>query len=273
LTRQDIYSIFHNEPLWFRVYNAKVPEQMSEEEFWTMYFTRKFYEKKTGLKSASSSSSNHELLGGPDLRAFKRTGNFLERERLEVPVDRDVDLTSAEAHGGLEDYVEQLSLIDAKKRRKPKQRQMEKDFQEINRHASLLIRSLSNKKDRSVWAAVEGTEASAPLGEQIKLKELLNPPENSKSTFQPLKIKMGKGGVAVSTTDPHVSKGKEETKTSGEVEGEARQVDAAEVRRNCEEEARLGRPRVAVVAVVVAVVAVEAAKGRQKRQRRHRGCM
>ena len=104
LTPEAVVDIFQMYPHVLEEYNAKVPVEMSKDEFWVKYFQHEFFNRK--YRSQDLTTTSAHLPKGSTPALIERNG----REKLTNKVSDDFDLT--QTYGDYH-YAEKLDPEDA----------------------------------------------------------------------------------------------------------------------------------------------------------------
>ena len=139
---ETIDDIFRMYPAVYKAYDALVPQELTEQEFWDKYIQSEYYAKdKAGRAKISALGSRSD-----DIIEKYATGQVELERKGRLDVDKEVDLVAhAEDHRGNED-------IDAADRGYKESGIVQK----YNRHSTLFIDDLRKTDDNADGASAQG---------------------------------------------------------------------------------------------------------------------
>jgi hypothetical protein len=174
-----------------KVYETKVPLEMSESEFWMMYIRSSFYTKDKGCDVSNMEEDDIFTHIDDELNyANSKNKDFvaLKNARKRINVDNEVDLTAT-----VGDYYMKgnITLTEPDERPALHIKKHQKVIQKYNKHSQYFIESISSKseKESEIYDANDSYQLnmddnnssnnSDKLRNEISCKELLVEPPKS----------------------------------------------------------------------------------------------
>lgn len=165
LSADKIQSIFRTFPAVKKKYLDKVPDKMTEKEFWIMFFQSHYFHRDRVNLTSKDLFSDCVKKDDHDLIALIKNGfkdPFVNLANLQ-----DEDLSTAEGYGGSDEPIQPLG----KGKQSSTQLQNQAIIKRFNHQSAMILASLSSKTNNQNGSTENGVEDEEIATKKIKLQE------------------------------------------------------------------------------------------------------